>query len=149
MSRRRRKFAARKSAGEAGRLLPAEQAAQNPVYPALEAAQCARPRCHLYTSHEIADQMRIAGHEREAAADVVYALAHYFRTIRNRGQAGVISCHSLSLLLCHSELKGPAPPVPADGALLLFLAVAGPARNCSPAAHSLLPLPAAADGQRV
>src|ERR1700730_3696479 len=111
MSRCRPRCAARKSAAEAGRLLPAEQAAQNPVHPAQEAAQCARPRCQL-----IADQIRIAGHEGEAAADVVYALARYFWALRKRDRAGVISCRSLSLL-CRSELKGPAPSFPADGAL--------------------------------
>src|SRR5882762_7064817 len=148
MSRCRRRFAARKSAGAAGRLLPAEQAAQTPAQPAGEAAQCARPRCRLHSSHEIAAQIRIPGHEGEAAADAVYALARYFWAIRKRGQAGVTGCRSLSLL-CHSELKGPAPRFPADGALLLYRAAAGPARNCSPAAHSLLPLPAAADGERV
>src|SRR6266446_6211154 len=106
MSRCRPRCAARKSAAEAGRLLPAEQAAQNPVHPAQEAAQCARPRCQLHTSQEIADQIRIAGHKGETVADVVYALARYFWALRKRDQAGVIGCRSLALL-CRSELEGP------------------------------------------
>src|SRR6267142_1636936 len=116
MSRCRPRCAARTSAAEAGRFLPAEQAAQNPVHSAQDAAQCARPRCQLHTSQEIADQIRIAGHEGEPAADVVYALARYFWALRKRDRTGVISCRSLSLL-CRSELKGPAPSFPADGPL--------------------------------
>src|SRR5436190_785000 len=123
MPRRRRRFAARKSAGEACRFLPGAQAAQDPVRPVPEGPQCCRPR----TSREIEDQIQIADHEGEAAPGEVYerARALYFWTTRKQGQAGVMSCRSFPLL-CYPGLKDPASRLPADGALFRFRMLAGP-----------------------
>lgn len=126
----------------------AEQTAQNSVDPVRKAEQPAQSKCRAHLCQGIVHQVRNARHGREAAADAAYGWLRHIWTTSKRDWVGVVGCRVPSLL-GRWELKGQARPIPAHRALLLFRAAAGSAGNRSRAAQLLVPLPAAADEERV